>query len=162
MFEEDELVHYTSQRLIKISEHIIEEKEQLIWIIDLNGKIMQLASKKILDLLHKIILTLQRYFPDILHRWAFHYIDLFLSTLPCCLILFGQRLRLILPNRHWTKWSWLEMSNLTFTSMLNHPFFLNFWEEMYHSKAFYLKNHRKSMEAMNNRNPVNSKSIFHP
>lgn len=68
MFEEDELVHYTSQRLIKISEHIIEEKEQLIWIIDLNGKIMQLASKKILDLLHKIILTLQRYFPDILHR----------------------------------------------------------------------------------------------
>lgn len=34
------------QRLLFLSEHILHQKEKVIWIIDLNGKIMQLASKK--------------------------------------------------------------------------------------------------------------------
>jgi hypothetical protein len=70
VFEEDELAAYLSQRLISLSERL-EEKEQLVWIVDLSGKIMQLASKKILDALSKIILNLQRYFPNILHKLVF-------------------------------------------------------------------------------------------
>jgi hypothetical protein len=70
VFEEDELAAYLSQRLIRLSERL-EEKEQLVWIVDLSGKIMQLASKKILDALSKIILNLQRFFPNILHKLVF-------------------------------------------------------------------------------------------
>lgn len=61
-------MHYTSQRLLRISEEVVGEKEQVIWIIDLSGKIMQLASKKILDFLQKIITNLQTYFPELLYR----------------------------------------------------------------------------------------------
>lgn len=68
VLEDDELVHYTSQRLLRISEEVVGEKEQVIWIIDLSGKIMQLASKKILDFLQKIIANLQTYFPELLYR----------------------------------------------------------------------------------------------
>jgi carbon monoxide dehydrogenase subunit G len=47
---------------------MLDEREQIVWIVDLGGKIMQLASKKILDALQKIIANAQKYFPDILHR----------------------------------------------------------------------------------------------
>lgn len=68
LFEEDELVSYVNQRMIDLSENRLDEKDQIIWIIDLNGKIMQLASKKVIEQLIKIIQNLQTYFPDILYR----------------------------------------------------------------------------------------------
>lgn len=68
LFEEDELVSYVNQRMIDLSENHLDEKDQIIWIIDLNGKIMQLASKKVIEQLIKIIQNLQTYFPDILYR----------------------------------------------------------------------------------------------
>lgn len=71
MFDDDQLARYTYQRLIHISERVLEEKEQIVWIIDLNGKIMQLASKKILDALQKIIENVQKYFPGMLYRYNF-------------------------------------------------------------------------------------------
>lgn len=44
--DDDILYAYTMQRLLFLSEHILHQKEKVIWIIDLSGKIMQLASKK--------------------------------------------------------------------------------------------------------------------
>jgi hypothetical protein len=78
VFEDDQLAQYTYQRLIKISEHVVDEREQIVWIFDLNGKIMQLASKKILDSLHKIIDTVQKYFPALLYRYATTHVDSYL------------------------------------------------------------------------------------
>ncbi len=59
---------YFNQRMLELSERHLSEKDQVIWIVDLSGKIMQLASKKMIDTLHKIIDNLQNYFPDILYR----------------------------------------------------------------------------------------------
>ena len=59
---------YFNQRMLELSEKHLYEKDQVIWIVDLSGKIMQLASKKMIDTLHKIIDNLQNYFPDILYR----------------------------------------------------------------------------------------------
>lgn len=83
VFEDDELVHYTSQRLLHLSEEVLGEREQLVWIIDLNGKIMQLASKKLLDSLQKIIATAQKYFPELLSRYASTHLASSSSTRPC-------------------------------------------------------------------------------
>jgi|LakMenE01Jun11ns_1017448.scaffolds.fasta_scaffold9609631_1 hypothetical protein len=69
VLEDEDLVGYMNQRLIYLSEKIVAEKEQIVWIIDLNGKIMQLASKKILESLQKIIVNLQRFFPELLYRY---------------------------------------------------------------------------------------------
>jgi hypothetical protein len=99
VLEDDQLVHYTSQRLLRISEHVIEEREQIIWIIDLNGKIMQLASKKILDCLQKIIATVQKYFPELLYRYPNPNVDSSSSILPCSSIPFGQKLHPISPRK---------------------------------------------------------------
>lgn len=68
LFEDDELLFYTNQRMLELSERVLEERDQVVWIVDLAGKIMQLASKKTLELLEKIIDNLQRYFPEMLHR----------------------------------------------------------------------------------------------
>ena len=68
MFDDEEMIAFFNQRMLQLSEGVLEEKDQVIWIIDLNGKIMQLASKKILDLLGKIVKNLQTFFPDILYR----------------------------------------------------------------------------------------------
>ncbi len=32
--------------MLYLSENVLQDKEKLIWIFDLSGKIMQLASKK--------------------------------------------------------------------------------------------------------------------
>lgn len=56
------------QRLIHIAEHVLEEKQKVIWVIDVGGKIMQLASKKNYVLLEKIVNHSQKYFPGILHK----------------------------------------------------------------------------------------------
>ena len=69
------MIAFFNQRMLKLSEEVLEEKDQVIWIVDLNGKIMQLASKKILELLSKIIKNLQTYFPDILYRYFSIYLD---------------------------------------------------------------------------------------
>jgi hypothetical protein len=42
-----------------------------VWIVDLSGKIMQLASKRILDWIEKIINNSQKYFPDLLAKLVF-------------------------------------------------------------------------------------------
>lgn len=47
IIDDDALIGYIFQRLIYLSDHILHEKEQVIWIIDLSGKIMQLATKKV-------------------------------------------------------------------------------------------------------------------
>ena len=60
----DELVNYTDQRLLFLAEELLAKDEQVIWVIDIGGKIMQLASKKILDALTSIITTAQHYFPS--------------------------------------------------------------------------------------------------
>ena len=49
--EEEMLLPYTMQRLLFLSEQVLHQKESVIWIIDLAGKIMQLASKKVYVLL---------------------------------------------------------------------------------------------------------------
>lgn len=68
ILDEDSLVGYFNQRLLHISERVLNEKEQVIWVFDLQGKIMQLASKKTLSLLEKIIENVQKYFPEILSK----------------------------------------------------------------------------------------------
>lgn len=50
---------------------MLEEREQVVWIVDLSGKIMQLASKRILDSVYKIVANLQKYFPDMLAKLVF-------------------------------------------------------------------------------------------
>jgi len=42
-----------------------------VWIVDLSGKIMQLASKRILDWIEKIIVNAQKYFPNMLAKLVF-------------------------------------------------------------------------------------------
>jgi hypothetical protein len=42
-----------------------------VWIVDLSGKIMQLASKRILDWIEKIINNSQKYFPNLLAKLVF-------------------------------------------------------------------------------------------
>ena len=64
----DEMINYTYQRLLVLAEELLAKDEQVIWVIDLAGKIMQLASKKILDALTSIITTAQHYFPLLLHK----------------------------------------------------------------------------------------------
>lgn len=46
IIEDEELIAYINQRMLHISEKVLREKEQIIWVIDLTGKIMQLASKR--------------------------------------------------------------------------------------------------------------------
>ena len=89
LFEEDELVSYINQRMLDLSEHHLEEKDQIIWIIDLSGKIMQLASKKIIEQLGKVIYNLQTYFPDILYRYLTLHIGLSSLTRQCSSIRYG-------------------------------------------------------------------------
>lgn len=55
--------------MIELSETKLEERDQVVWIVDLGGRIMQLASKKILDQISKIIDNLQKYFPEMLYRY---------------------------------------------------------------------------------------------
>jgi len=50
---------------------------------------MQLASKKVIDQLVKIIRNLQTYFPDVLYRYAMLYAVLSSSIRPCFLIQSG-------------------------------------------------------------------------
>ena len=91
--------------MLGIVEQVLEERDQIIWIIDLSGKIMQLASKKILEALDKIISNLNHFFPDVLYRYhPILSIDWFLSIPPCSSIQFGTNLliKLIkLPNRRY-------------------------------------------------------------
>lgn len=68
IIDDEALIGYTLQRLIHLSESILKEKEQIIWIIDLSGKIMQLASKKMYNNIEKIIINSQKYFPGLLHK----------------------------------------------------------------------------------------------
>jgi hypothetical protein len=82
LFEEDQLEAFFNQRLLHLSEEILGEKDQVIWIVDLEGKIMQLASKKILDALAKIISNLQTYFPELLYRYLLPEQGWSLSTRP--------------------------------------------------------------------------------
>lgn len=56
--------------MIEMSETRLEERDQVVWIVDLGGKIMQLASKKIIDLITKIIDNMQLYFPEMLYRYS--------------------------------------------------------------------------------------------
>lgn len=44
--DDEVLISYIMQRLIFLSEHVLGQKERVVWVIDLAGKIMQLASKK--------------------------------------------------------------------------------------------------------------------
>lgn len=67
-FDDDTFIAYTFQRLLHLSEKVLKEKEQIIWIFDLSGKIMQLASKKTYGILERIILGAQKYFPGILYK----------------------------------------------------------------------------------------------
>lgn len=69
--DDDTIIAYTFQRLLYLSEKVLKEKEQVIWIIDLSGKIMQLASKKTYSILEKIIRGSQKYFPGLLRRYHF-------------------------------------------------------------------------------------------
>jgi len=62
-------VAYTNQRLIHLAEEVLGEGEQVVWIFDLNGKLMQLASKKILEAVKVAIDNAVKYFPLMLHRY---------------------------------------------------------------------------------------------
>lgn len=68
IIEYDEIANYTYQRLIALAEEELGQEEQIVWVIDLAGKIMQLGSKKVIDVLTAIITTANKYFPLLLHR----------------------------------------------------------------------------------------------
>jgi hypothetical protein len=68
VMDHEDLVNYTYQRLIELAEEVLGVSEQVIWVIDLEGKIMQLASKKILDALAVIIANAEKFFPLMLHK----------------------------------------------------------------------------------------------
>lgn len=70
VIDEEQFVSYINQRLCQLAEEIVGDK-QVIWIIDLNGKIMQLASKKNMELLNVIIGNASKYFPHLLHRYNY-------------------------------------------------------------------------------------------
>lgn len=67
--DDEEFVGYLYQRMLYISECVLKEKEQVVWVIDLAGKIMQLASKRTYGLLEKVVPMLQRYFPGMLAKY---------------------------------------------------------------------------------------------
>ena len=75
VLDEDELVFYLNQRLCQIAEEYLGERQQVVWVIDLNGKIMQLASKKNMELLQTVIENAAKYFPGMLYRSFFIYSD---------------------------------------------------------------------------------------
>lgn len=54
--------------MLELSENKLEEGDQIIWIVDLKGKIMQLASKKVIDIVTRIAVNVQKFFPEILYR----------------------------------------------------------------------------------------------
>jgi hypothetical protein len=44
-----------NQRLCQLAEEYLGDRQQVVWIVDLNGKILHLASKKNMELLQTII-----------------------------------------------------------------------------------------------------------
>ena len=69
VLDEDELVAYFNQRMCHLAEEVIGDKQQVVWIVDLNGKIMQLASKKNMEVLNNVVDNAVKYFPQMLHRY---------------------------------------------------------------------------------------------
>lgn len=66
ILDDEAFYAYMCQRMLSISEKILKEKEKVIWIIDLSGKIMQLASKRVYSLIDKFIPMLEKFFPEML------------------------------------------------------------------------------------------------
>ena len=52
-----------------LAEEVTGDKQQVVWIVDLNGKIMQLASKKNMEVLNNVVENAVKYFPHMLHRY---------------------------------------------------------------------------------------------
>ena len=52
-----------------MAEEVLGEGEQIVWVIDLSGKLMQLASKKILEAVQVVIGNATKYFPLMLNRY---------------------------------------------------------------------------------------------
>ncbi len=91
VLSEDEMVGYMNQRLIYLAEKVLREDEQVVLIVDLSGKIMQLASKKILDALERVISNASKFFPLMLHSLIFVNTPMLFDTIwtkiSLCLIL---------------------------------------------------------------------------
>ena len=68
MLDEEQIFGYIMQRLLYLAEHALKDKERVVWVIDLSGKIMQLASKKNNNIVEKIVKNAQKYFPGLLHK----------------------------------------------------------------------------------------------
>lgn len=69
MVDDDQFVGYTFQRLLHISENVLQDGQKVIWVIDLSGKILQLACKKTYNIVDRVVKHVQNYFPGMLHRY---------------------------------------------------------------------------------------------
>jgi hypothetical protein len=47
IIDDDALIGYIFQRLIYLNDYLLHSKNKVIWILDLSGKIMQLATQKV-------------------------------------------------------------------------------------------------------------------
>ena len=71
--DEDTFVTYCSERMLNLTEEIMREKERLVWVFDLSGKIMQLASKKVYGILARVIRNVTDHFPRVLEKYISSY-----------------------------------------------------------------------------------------
>ena len=91
VLDEVELVAYMNQRLLQLSERVLGEQDQLVWVVDLGGKIMQLASKKMLEALHQLISNATTFFPNMLYKYFSPHPGSSSSTPPCSLTPSGTK-----------------------------------------------------------------------
>lgn len=59
---------YINQRMVHLAEEVLGEGEQIVWVVDLSGKLMQLASKKIIEAVQVVIGNATKYFPMMLNK----------------------------------------------------------------------------------------------
>ena len=62
------MVAYINQRMVHLAEEVLGEGEQIVWVVDLSGKLMQLASKKIIEAVQVVIGNATKYFPMMLNK----------------------------------------------------------------------------------------------
>lgn len=122
---DEQFVGYINQRMLHLSQSVLKEKEQVIWIIDLAGPILQLASKKVYLIIEKITINLQKYFPHILHKYPSSNSGSTLSILPCSLTLYGIKSASKQQNKPRKNLCLLETNMKNFMQMLTLSFYHN-------------------------------------
>ena len=81
IMDEETFINYTISRLYHISEQVLQQKQTVVWIFDLTGKIMQLASKKVINILKKILEVSIKYFPGMVSKIIFFGTPMLFDTI---------------------------------------------------------------------------------